>query len=50
MILILRYLRIKYEDLVQQPFETLELLYNFAGLAIDANVYKTLCDKIHGNR
>ena len=48
--LIPRYIRIKYEELVQQPFKTLELLYNFAGLEINANIYQTLCEKIHGSR
>ena len=48
--MISRYLRIKYEDLVQQPFESLKQLYDFAGLDLKANIYQTLCEKIHGNR
>ena len=48
--IIIRYLRIKYEDFVQKPFESLNQLYNFAGLQIKANIYQTLWDKTHGNR
>ena len=48
--MIVRYLRIKYEDFVQKPFESLNQLYNFAGLRIKPNIYQTLWDKTHGNR
>ena len=45
-----RYIRIKYEDLVQNPFETLETLYKFSGIETTGNIYKVLCQKTHGQR
>ena len=45
-----RYIRVKYETLVASPFETLENLYNFSGIEITANIFRTLCEKTHGKR
>ena len=45
-----RYVRIKYEDLVEDPFETLEMLYKFSGIETTGNIYKILCQKTNGQR
>lgn len=43
-----RYIRIKYEHLVENPFETLEMLYKFSGIETTGNIYKILCQKTNG--
>ena len=45
-----RYIRIKYEHLVKDPFETVEMLYAFSGIETTGNIYKILCHKTHGQR
>lgn len=40
----------RYEDLVKDPFDTIQMLYDFSGIELNKNVLKYLRQKTHGSR
>ena len=48
--ILIRYIRIKYEHLAEDPSKTLEMLYKFSGVQITSNIYKALWQMTHGRR
>ena len=46
----IRYVRIKYEDLMKDPPNTLKMLYEFSGIEITEEVYSYLHKLTHGTR